>query len=235
MNIFWFCLFFSLTDRSFHLHWFWYWGELTEPCSVHGPHPEHVLLSCNQSMADEPAGQKITFMILNRCKSIYVKYQKSKRKKNIFFLPCSPNRLVVAWLPHIARHDAALNVVPNQVFCILGCLPAHHNGSVCVSSGNHFSCSRWDICKWEHFTWLDCCCSISFQCEYLELAGRQFKVFLPFQHLFYNMKEKIQSLVILAKSCMLLCLLTKLVAHCDGFSLLRRFTDTSRVAAADTK
>lgn len=47
--------------------------------------------------------------------------------------------------------------------------------------------------------------------------------------------QKIIFGALLAKSCISLCLLTKLVAHCDGFSWLRWFADTSRIAATDTE
>lgn len=50
-------LFFSLTNCSFHLHGLWYLRELAESCSVHCPHPEHILLTRGQPVAYEPATQ----------------------------------------------------------------------------------------------------------------------------------------------------------------------------------
>ncbi len=43
-----------LTNSSLHLHRFRLLGELADPCCVHCPHPEHILLSSLQTVTDEP-------------------------------------------------------------------------------------------------------------------------------------------------------------------------------------
>lgn len=53
-------------------------------------------------------------------------------------LPGNIYRFVVAWLPHVAAHNAPLNVVANQLFGIAGGLPGHNHGCVCVSGGDNF-------------------------------------------------------------------------------------------------
>lgn len=45
----------SLTDCSLYLHRLRLRGELTQSCSVDCSDSEHVLLSCHQPVADEPA------------------------------------------------------------------------------------------------------------------------------------------------------------------------------------
>lgn len=125
----------SLTNCSLYLHGLRLQGELAEPCCIQRPHPEHIFLSRHQSVADEPADFPFRITFITGLAKVLTR-----------FLPGTIHRFVVAWLPHIAAHNAALNVVANQLFSIAGGLPGHNHGRICVSGGDHSPWGRWDIC-----------------------------------------------------------------------------------------